>query len=283
MQASATTSSTDYSDQPSAALEWLSRAGYAAKGVVYATVGVLTLSALYGLFGGGSGGLTGTRGAVRAIAEQPFGNILLVLLIIGLAGYVVWRFTQGIKDTEGKGTDTSGWMQRIGFMISGVVYASLTLYAINLAGWFQSGSGSSGSSKQELTARLMSYDAGIWAVGVAGAVFIGLGLYQFYRAYSEKFKESWKTNEMSADRLRFAERFAKFGISARAITLLLVGGLLVRAALQADPSDAQGLGYALQSLRDESYGMFLLTAIGLGLLCYGLYCFVNARYRTVNI
>ena len=24
-------------------------------------------------------------------------------------------------------------------------------------------------------------------------------------------------------------------------------------------------------------------SIGLGLLCYGLYCFVNARYRTVNI
>lgn len=283
MQAPTTT--TDYSDAPSSTLEWLSRAGYVAKGVVYSTVGVLTLSALYGLFGGSGGGNpTGSRGAVRAIAEQPFGNFLLILLIIGLAGYVVWRFLQGIKDTEGKGDDASGWMQRIGFMISGVFYASLTLYAINLAGWFSSGSsGSSGSSKQEMTATLMSYEAGIWAVGIAGAAFFCVGLYQLYRAYTEKFEDSWKTHEIPPRQLRFAERFAKFGISARGLTLLIVGGLIVQAAMSANPDEARGLGYALQTLRDESYGTFLLTVIGAGLLCYGLYCFMNARYRTVNV
>lgn len=282
MQAPATTTDYSASEAPSSTLEWVSRAGYVAKGVVYSTVGILTLSALYGLFGG-SDGPTGTRGAVRAIAEQPFGNFLLILLIIGLAGYVVWRFVQGIRDTEGKGDDLSGWMQRIGFMISGVFYASLTFYAINLAGWFSGGSTSSDSSKQELTATLMSYEAGIWAVGIAGAVFFCVGIYQFYRAFTEKFEDNWKTHEIPPNRLRFAERFAKFGISARGLTLLIVGGLIVQAAVKANPEQARGLGYALQTLRDETYGTFLLSVIGVGLLCYGLYCFVNARYRTVNV
>jgi hypothetical protein len=265
-------------------LELLSRAGYAAKGVVYATVGVLILGALYGAFG--NEGLTGTKGAVNTIAEQPFGNILLVLLIIGLVGYVIWRFVQAIKDTEGKGGGFSGWIQRIGFMISGVFYASLTFYAAKVAGWI-SGAGASsaggGTSQQALTQRLMSHELGVWAIGIAGAIFIGVAIYQFYRAGSRKFEKNWKTHEIPPQRLQFARRFAQFGISARAITFVLTGGLLILAAVRTNPQQAQGLGHALQSLRDESYGTFLLTIIGAGLVCYGIYCLLNARYRTVNV
>lgn len=264
-------------------LELLSRAGYIAKGVVYATVGVLLLGALYGTFG--NEGFAGTRGAVNTIAKQPFGNVLLVLLVIGLFGYVVWRFAQAIKDTERKGSDASGWMQRIGFMISGVFYASLAFYAATVAGWFSgSSSGSSGgASQQALTQRLMSHELGVWAVGIAGAVFIGVALYQFYRAATRKFERNWKTYEIPPQQLQFARRFAQFGISARGITFVLTGGLLILAAVRTDPQQAQGLAHALQSLRDESYGPFLLTVIGAGLVCYGIYCFVNARYRTVNV
>ena len=261
-------------------LELLSRAGYIAKGVIYATVGMLVLGALYGAFG--NEGLTGTRGAVNAIAGQPFGNVLVSLLVIGILGYVIWRFIQGIRDTENKGDDAGGWLQRIGFMISGVFYASLALYAMTVAGWLGGGSGS-GGGQQALTQRLMSHDAGIWAIGIAGGVFIGVALYQFYRAATCRFERNWKTHEMPPEQRTAARRVARIGISARAITFVLTGGLLVTAAIQADPSEAQGLGHALQTLRDEPYGTFLLTVIGIGLVCYGLYCFANARYRTVRI
>jgi hypothetical protein len=265
-------------------LELLSRAGYVAKGIVYATIGVVVLSALYGAFGNER--LTGARGAVDSIAEQPFGQVLLIMLIVGLIGYVVWRFVQGIKDTEGKGDDFSGWMQRIGFMISGIFYTSLAFYAVKVAGWFSNGTASASggeSSKQALTERLMSYEAGIWGIGIAGAIFVGVGIYQFYRALTRKFEDSWKTHEVPNEKLRFARRVAQFGICARAVTFVLSGGLLVLAAVRANPDQARGLGYALRTLRDEPYGTFLLTVIGAGLVCYGVYCFVNARYRTVNV
>ncbi len=266
-------------------LELLSRAGYAAKGVVYATVGVLVLSALYGAFG--NEGLTGSKGAINTISEGPFGNILLALLIIGLVGYVVWRFLQGIRDTEGKGSGVKGWMQRLGFMISGLFYASLTFYAVRLAGWFSSGGPSASAdgegTQQALTESLMSFEAGIWAVGVAGLVFIGVALYQAYRAANCKFEDNWKLYEIPAKRLPLARRFAQFGIFARAVTFSLTGGLLILAAIHSNPDEARGLGYALQTLRDEFYGTLLLTVIGAGLICYGFYCFLNARYRTVNV
>lgn len=266
-------------------LELLSRAGYAAKGVVYATVGVLVLATLYGAFG--NEGLTGTKGAVNTISDARFGNLMLFLLIVGLVGYVIWRFLQGIKDTEGKGGGLKGWGQRLGFMISGLFYASLTFYAIKLAGWFSGGPTSASAdgegTQQALTERLMSYEAGVWAVGIAGLVFIGVAIYQLYRAASCKFEDNWKLYEIPPQRLQLARRFAQFGIFARSITFSLTGGLLILAAVRSNPEEARGLGYALQTLRDESYGTILLTIIGAGLVCYGLYCFLNARYRTVNI
>ena len=84
----------------------LARAGYAAKGVLYITIGILAAMAAFG--GGGDGATTGSKGAIRAIQEQPFGQVLLVLLTVGLAGYALWRFVQAILDPEGEGTDAKG-------------------------------------------------------------------------------------------------------------------------------------------------------------------------------
>lgn len=260
-------------------LEALARAGYAAKGVVYATIGLLTAGAVFGWFGGD---IVGGRGAVENIASQPFGNALLIALMAGLAGYVIWRFTQAFVDTEGKGDGAAGRLQRVGFLLSGLVYASLAVYAISLTGWI-SAAGGENAGRQALTARLMSADRGILAVGLAGLAIVGVGVYQAYRAVSGKFTDNWKTAQMSVAERRFARRFGRFGIGARSVTFGVIGGLMVRAAMEADPSDAQGLGHALGTLYRQELGPWLLGFVGLGLVCYGLYCFVNARYRRVDV
>lgn len=260
-------------------IELVARAGYVAKGVVYATVGVLTLGALYTWFG--SARVTGTRGALEAIASQPFGNLLLILMTIGLGGYVFWRFVQSIKDPEGKGSDASGLLQRTGFFLSGILYGFLALYAAHLAGWL-GGGGGGGSQQSEWTARLMRHEWGIWLIGLVGLAFTGVGVYQLYRAATRAFEDRWSSKGAARRYGMIAVRFSQFGVAARGFTLILIGWIIVNAALGADPEEARGLGHALQSLRDEAYGTVLLTAIGAGLFCYGLYCFVNARYRVID-
>ena len=259
--------------------ELFARLGYVAKGVVYAAVGVLTLGAVFDWFAAAK--VTGTRGAVEAIATQPFGNALLILMVLGLAGYVFWRFVQAIRDTEGKGSDASGLLQRAGFAISGFTYATLALYTLSLTNWF-GGGGQGDSTKQEITARIMSHEIGIWLIGAIGIVLIGLGFYQLYRSISKKFTDNWKTGELTHGEQSLAVRFAQFGIAARAVTFWAIGGIIVKAAVTANPDEARGLGHALRSLQDADFGSPLLIAISAGLVCYGLYCFVNARYRTVD-
>ena len=259
--------------------EYLARAGYTAKGVLYGTVGVLALGAVYSLFGEGE--LTGARGALETIASQPFGRILLVLMAIGLAGYVLFRLAQALTDAENKGSDASALMQRAGFFASGLLYALLALYAVQLGGWLGSGGSGGGSTRSEWTATLMSHQAGIVLIGAIGLVFAGVGVYQIYRAAARKFEEKWVGTGAAGRGRSFAVRFSQFGVAARGITLLLIGGIIVDAALGTDPEEAKGLGYALRSLRDEAYGTVILTVVGAGLVCYGLYCFINARYRRI--
>ncbi|MDX6484418.1 MAG: hypothetical protein QOE95_2189, partial [Gaiellaceae bacterium] len=47
--------------------------------------------------------------------------------------------------------------------------------------------------------------------------------------------------------------------------------------------EAQGLAGALRALEQQPYGPYVLGAVALGLVAYGLYMFVEARYRRMVI
>jgi hypothetical protein len=255
----------------------MARCGYATKGVVYVIVGVLAVMTAIG-----AGGATkDSSGAIETIAQQPFGRILVGLTALGLIGYVIWRFMQAIMDPEHKGSDSKGIAARIGYAVSGIAYASLAFLAARIA--LNGGGGGGGdSSKQALTAKLMSQPFGIWLVGIVGVIVIGVGVFHFYQAYKAKFMEDYKAGEMSATERRWAKRIGRFGLSARGVTFAMIGSFFIIAAVQADPSEAKGLAGALDTLARQPYGPWLLGIVSLGLVAYGVYCFSQARYRHLS-
>jgi hypothetical protein len=258
-------------------VERLARFGYAARGVVYAVIGLLAVQTAYS--GRGSRNLAQEatpRGALQRIAEQS--RLLLVLVAIGLAGYALWRFVQGGLDTENKGSDAKGWVKRLSMVASGVVYAGLALAAARIASGRHSGSG---GGTQALTADLMSKPFGRWLVVLAGIAVIVSGFYQLYDAYSKKFRNRLKLQEMSADEERLATRTGQAGLAARGVVFLMSGWFLIQAGLRFDPSEAQGLGGALETLARQPSGPWLLGLVALGLIAYGAYSFLQARYRRI--
>jgi hypothetical protein len=89
-------------------VEKLARFGYAAKGVVYAVIGILALQLALGQ----GGEATGPEGALSTIGQQPFGRALLAIMAAGLLAYALWRLVQAAVDPEHKGTDAKGLGQR---------------------------------------------------------------------------------------------------------------------------------------------------------------------------
>jgi hypothetical protein len=76
-------------------------------------------------------------------------------------------------------------------------------------------------------------------------------------------------------------RIGIVGLLARMVVFGLIGVFLVKAALDYDPRDAVGLDGALQRLAAQTYGDVLLGIVAAGLVAYGAFCLVDARFRRV--
>jgi hypothetical protein len=259
----------------------LARLGYAAKGVVYIIIGWLALQ----LAIGAGGKTTDQRGALQIISEQPFGKFLLVLVGIGLVGFAIWCFLQAWFDTEGKGSDIKGIIARIGYAVTGVAYAILAFGAFQLIAGMRTSNAtkSTTASTQDVTAQLLNHSWGVALVVILGLIVIGVALYMFARAITAKFQRRLLLTGLSA-RLRGGVIFlGRFGYAALGVVFSIIGIFLIVAAVQHNPHEAKGLDAALRTLAQQPYGPLLLGIVALGMLAYGVYSFVEARYRKVGV
>jgi hypothetical protein len=257
------------------------RLGYAAKGVVYLIIGWLAV-----LLAIGAGGkATDQRGALQTISAQPFGQFLLVLVIIGLVGFAIWCFLQAWFDTEGKGSDIKGIIGRLGYAVTGVSYALLAFGAFQLVTRTGTGSAtkSTTASTQDVTAQLLNHSWGVAVVVILGLIVIGVAGYLFSKAFTAKFQQRLTLTGLSA-RLRSGIIFlGRFGYAALGVVFSIIGIFLIGAAVQHNPHEAKGLDTALRTLIQQPFGPLLPGIVALGLVAYGFYSFVEARYRMVGV
>ncbi|GAB3641261.1 DUF1206 domain-containing protein [Spirosoma arcticum] len=268
---------------PSPQPQWVKRFakfGLAAKGVVYCLVGMLAFMAAFEI-GGSSERNLNKQGVFRFILDQPFGQVLLALVAVGLVCYALWRLTQAFLDTEHKGTDAKGIGRRIGYAFSGLVYGSLAYGSFRMMLGSQNNQGGD-SSRQTLVREILQKPFGQWLVGLIGLAIIGIGLYQIYRALSGKYLKNVQTSSIKTELKEMIIRSGKIGYIARGIVWGVIGYLFIKAAVRANASEAGGSSSAFAFLEEASYGSFLLGAVALGLIGYGIFMFVRARYEVIN-
>jgi hypothetical protein len=252
--------------------EWLARVGLVARGVSYAVIGVLALKLAVGL----GGKTTDQQGALKTIAQQPFGRTLLIALAVGLACYAAWRL---LRAAIGRGTqqhDSAG--DRIAGVVAGIGYGALAVTAVKIVAG--AGSGSSSNPKQA-TGGVLDWPAGRVIVAVVGLILIGVALQQGYMGLSRKFLEDSKTEEMSQAVKRGFTALGVLGHLARTVVFGLVGYGLIKAAIDYNPRQAIGLDGALVELSRNSYGPVLLGVVAAGFIAFALYSMADARYRRI--
>jgi hypothetical protein len=253
----------------------LARAGLVARGVNYLLVGSLAVQIALG-----SGGKQAdTTGALRTVARYPGGIVVLWLLAAGFAGLALWRFTETAYGQAGPAGRAAP--KRMASLALGVLYGCLC----GIVAGFILGTGRSTSSdaqSKSVTAQLLAHGGGQVLIAVTGvavaAAGVGIGIYGLRR----KFAAYLRTAQMSAPARKVVEGLGVAGYLARGVVFCIAGAFLVDAAVSSDPQKAQGLDGSLRKTAATPLGPWLLLAVALGLVIFGVYSWCEARWRVVE-
>ena len=246
------------------------RAGYAGRALVYVVVAGISL---WSIMRGGSG--SGTSSAFAQMESAPFGKVVLLLIFMGMLAYAVWRLIDAIWDLECYGSDGKGIVARLGMLVTGSIHLILGVGALLLV--FTSGSGGGESGISKAAGMVLGLPGGRWILGIAGIVTLGAGLYYFKKAYDRAYRQHLQGNEVT----RNWDGLLRAGVASQGFVVAVIGVLITYAAYTYDSSQAGGLGGVFGWLSGQPYGQILVSVLTVGLLCFALFCAVNAVYRIV--
>lgn len=251
--------------------EKLARFGIAAKGAVYALIGLLTALAAFNL----GGSMSGNTNALQFIASQPFGRILLAILGLGLFGYSFYRLYEAIKGSGKKWSEFKGFVKRAGFVVSAFFYGTLGFTAVKMTLGKSSGSGG-----DSMVQTIMSKPYGPYLLGFVALCLAGKSFYQFYKGFTGKYRHDVEEHKLSSKVKKTLLRAGAVGFTARGIVSGIVAYLLFKVAITHQGS-ASGKVAAFEFLQN-SLGASVMGLVALGLVAYAVFMFVQAKYADVR-
>lgn len=252
----------------------LARTGYASRSLVYFIIGVFAV-----LSGLGHSGETDSKGALRVVLEQPFGKVLVGMMIVGMSGYVMWRLIQSLLDTDSHGWSPKGLAVRGGLFASAVTYGVLTVYALSLLGVLPSGGSESSTGIADRIAALVGTKPVLF---VMMTVFAGVTIAHWFKAYSGRYADHFNQAEA---RMNIVHPVAKMGLVARGTVFAIITLLLFYRFMTVSPTETKppGLGEALDFVQQLPAGNVLLIMLGVGLLLFSAYSACQALWRQINV
>ncbi|MFG1609963.1 DUF1206 domain-containing protein [Actinoplanes sp. NPDC049265] len=273
MSATAQARSTASRAANSKPLEMLARGGFIAYGVIHILFAWLALQVAFG----NSSNETDQSGALQTIAQGPGGKFLLVLIAIGMIALALWQAFEAAVGESGE-QNKQALAERVVSGCRAILYGYFAVLAIKT---ITGGQTSQAQSQQSSASSLMDNGFGRFLVGLAGVVVVGVGVGLVVYGLKKKFEEHLKTGQMSPKVRQTVRRLGMAGYSSKGVAYGIVGVLLASAAISYDPEKARGLDGALKTLAGTAWGPWLLGLIALGIACFGVYCFFQAKYRDV--
>jgi len=258
-------------------LELISRTGYIARGVVYISVGLIALLAAIGVAPRPRGPIA----ALEAWGQWRFGVFLLWLAAFGLAAFCFWRILQSVFSVEGRSRGLLAWGGRIGQGFSAIMYFILTWSAFKLIDTLADlHQVDDQAATRAVVKTLLAFPYGGWLVFAVGVATMAIGLGNLIQASLRNFTKRLDANPRFSRR---AARLARVGYSARGVVFFLVGLSIAAAGLKSSDANAYSAGGALSYLRSLPFGDALLSFTAVGLIAFGLFAFVEARYRDIGL
>jgi hypothetical protein len=255
--------------------ERLARFGLGARGVLYIVIGILAFRVAFWH----TADRANQNGALQQIAGTTGGSVLIWIVAIGLVGFALFRLASALFGTVADPSATEA-MDRVKAAAEAIGYGAVSIVAIKIA-INGATSGGSGSGSQK-TAMVLGWPGGQFLVGIAGLVIVGIGLYFLYDGWKADFTKELKLGSVSPRVRKAVITLGRVGRIARGIVFVILGILVITAAVQYEPQKANGLDGALRTLAAQPFGKWLLAIVALGLVAFGLYGLAESKMRRVG-
>jgi len=252
-------------------LERLARFGLVVRGFIYFLPGAFALETALGR----QQQPLNQASTITLIGRQPMGRVLLIVVALGLVGYIGWGIRRAFFDAQHRGRSPGGLVARFGYAMSAIAYTGLLLATVRLL----IGTPIAAPHPVDWSVTLMSHPFGGIAVGIVGLCWIfGSGIAQIVTGWHRRFERDLVLERMGRTERRFAIGLGRVGLVARGFVFTIIGVLLVAAALHRETHSTSGLEGALLELARQPFGRVLVIAAATGLMVFGAYSALCSRW-----
>lgn len=263
--------------------ERAARVGIATRALVFLVIAYLVARIATGALGGGGSSKSASGpGAAQAIADQTGGTFALIVLGIGLELYALFSLLDALRHHES--SDAERWGNRALAIWSLLLYAAFGIYCFHSALSGSSGGGNAGRSGREQSqwsARVLRWPAGWLWLGLIGTVLVIVAVVLVVRGVQLKFRDNLQRGRMGPRAWQAATVLGVVGQLGRAGAFALVGWFVLHAAFENDPKKGKGVDGSARMLANSTGGPVLLWALAVALAAFGLYLFLESRYRKI--
>ncbi|MBA1200796.1 DUF1206 domain-containing protein [Pseudomonas capeferrum] len=254
----------------------LARGGYAARGAIYLIIGIFALLAARD-----STRPKDSHKSLEALLSQPFGHVLVGLVVAGLLAFAGWRVLQAVRDFDHHGKSFKGVVIRTGLLASAMANGALAFFALGLlVSGLESAGGSGGGQAKDLLAHLLSWEHSNTLIYLIAMVPLGVGMAHIVKGWKASFEKYFEADK---DVMRYVRPVSRFGLIARGVVFIEIALLLMISGSNYKAMNPPGMKDALDALQNLPAGGVILMAMGLGLLAFSLYSLAQAAWRRINM
>lgn len=250
-------------------LDVLARAGFAVMALLHILIGGIAAGVALGGYGEAE-----TSGAIGPLARsRPLGPVLMWAGCVSCGALALWQLAEASVRSRRK----AGRERLAKAVSSGSLFFIYGSVALTFAAFAQGRGRDSGERTSAFSAALLASPMGVPALAAVGLLVLGIGGWFIFKGTARRFRPELRYFE-DTRRGHLLNALGVAGHVAKGVALVLVGVLFIAAAVNHRPEESTGLDGSLRSLLEYPLGVPVILAIAVGLVCYGVFALVRARW-----
>jgi len=232
----------------------LPRAGYAALGLLYVTIGLI--AARIG-FLGSRDRVAGMPGALRFLLRQKEGPWILTGVAAGLLALGAWRLIQTFTARR------ASFITRVGWLVAAIGHGVVAGMGFRLLARARRGGE---PFERAGLSWMISHPLGRVALQLAGVLLLVAGVIAIGQAVTGRLPRWLVAKGFGPGTRRSAARVSRVGLAARGIVQLVIGYYLMRAVRDLNPQEVREIGGSLLVLSKSPLGPLAMGVVAMGLI-----------------